>query len=263
MKNIQAEFIVDGVTWMPAQIEQLAYQRNLHILHQMRAHGIEIKADGKVLTDDDIDFLTKDQAWEVSIKNRLACSGQEIRDYYQESFALSDQMWRDLAFSQDKPMKVSHCDMVVSGVSLEQFMGVMQMMQQDEEVGLAVHPEHFQGIWEGEDIVGIEPFGMYGTPTLVHVAMVQENELSSAILADKAADYPMSMVGLAKLIDDVTDVNIPYHQFKPTENGFAAKLAVYWPENTPEEIVEGHSLHLATEFYYGLKMIVEKEGKEM
>ncbi|HIY57850.1 MAG TPA: hypothetical protein H9829_06590 [Candidatus Tetragenococcus pullicola] len=67
------------------------------------------------------------------------------------------------------------------------------------------------------------------------------------------------MVGKALLIDDKTDVNMPYHQFKPTENGFDAKLAVYWPEGVVDEIIEGYSLHLATEFYEGLKLVVTKK----
>lgn len=258
MKNVKATFNVNGTVWEAPHIEQLAYQRNLHVLHQMRAHGIEIKDGDKVLADDDIDFLTQERAWEVSIANRLAHTGQEIRDYYKDSFARSDEMWKELAFSQDKPMKVSHCDMHVEGVSLQEFMGIMQAMQQDEKVGLSAHPEHFQAIFNENDIIGIEPFGMYGTPTLVNVAVVKEDELGPAILADKDESYPMSMVGKALLIDDKTDVNMPYHQFKPTENGFDAKLAVYWPEGVVNEIVEGHSLHLATEFYEGLKMVVHK-----
>lgn len=72
-----------------------------------------------------------------------------------------------------------------------------------ERVGLSVHPEHFMAIVEDGEITGIEPFGMYGTPTLVHV--------------------------------DVCP-----------------------PEHTPDEIVDGHSLHLAMEFYEGLRYM---EGK--
>ena len=42
--------------------------------------------------------------------------------------------------------------------------------------------------------------------------------------------------------------------FKPTADGFDAKMAVYWPENTVDEIVSGHCLHLITGFYGGLWM---------
>lgn len=71
-------------------------------------------------------------------------------------------------------------------------------------------------------------------------------------MQDRKTDYPFVVAGLATLTDGVTQVNCPVHQFKPTDTGFEASLAVYWPENTPDEIVEGHCLHLAMEFYEGL-----------
>ena len=255
MTTIKSQFILAGTTWQPAQIEALAYQRNLHVLHSMQAHGLTIKDGATVLDNDAIDYLTAAQAWAVSINNRLAYTGEQIASAYQESFAKSNDMWRELAFDPDQPMKVSHCDMLVEGTSLQTFMAIMQKMQQDERVGLSVHPEHFQSIMRPDEIIGIEPFGMYGTPTLVRVAVIPDTDLNAHILADQDAQYPLSMAGSAALIDDGTPVNIPYHQFQPTANGFKAKLAVYWPAGVADEIVSGHELHLATEFYYGLKLI--------
>ncbi|HIY57849.1 MAG TPA: hypothetical protein H9829_06585 [Candidatus Tetragenococcus pullicola] len=69
-----------------------------------------------------------------------------------------------MAFLQDKPMKISHCDMHVEGISLQEFMGIMKAMQQDEKVGLSAHPEHFQTIANENDIIGIEPFNSYASP---------------------------------------------------------------------------------------------------
>lgn len=260
MNTISVIFNVNGTNWEGPHIEELAYQRNLHVLHQMKTHGMTIKNGETILSDDDIDYLTKEQAWKVSVENRMAHTGQEIQKMYQDSFAKSDEMWKELVFSQNKPMRRSYCHMKVEGVSLEEFMKIMGAMQRDEKVGLSAHPEHFQTIVNEKDITGIEPFGMYGTPTLVHVAIIQEGQLSATILADKDETYPISMTGLARLTDNVTDVNIPYHQFKPLKDGFEAKLAVYWPEQVVDEIVEGHSLHLATEFYEGLKMIVKAQN---
>lgn len=258
MTEVKSVFTLNGVAWQPEQIEALAYQRNLHILHSMKQHNLVITDGSRSLSDDDIDYLTAADAWRVSIANRAAYTGKQIMVAYRDSFAKSDEMWRQLGFDQHKPMKVSHTDMHVEGVSLQAFMAIMRAMQQDEMVGLSVHPEHFQAIMDENGIVGIEPFGMFGTPTLVHVGVLKDTELSSAILADKDASYPMAMAGTAFLADDTTAVNVPYHQFKPTENGFDAKLAVYWPEQVAQEIVDGHALHLATEFYYGLKHITDK-----
>lgn len=256
MSQMNYTFTVNGEVWKKSHLERLEYERNLHVLHQMKRHGVEIKEGEATLTDDEIDHLTAGKAWEISINTRIQYTGDKIIELYQDSLAKSDAMWRELAFSQDKPMRVSRCNMSVSGVSLQEFMMMMRSMQDDDRVGLSAHPEHFicNVAFDDGKLCGIEPFGMYGTPTLCNVRGVDISELGQQIRADRDPDYPVSMAGRAYLTDGVTEINTPYHQFKPAADGFEAKLAVYWPENTPDEIVSGHSLHLAMEFYAGLRM---------
>lgn len=257
MSNVKYSFSLNGEEWGRTQLERLEYERNLHILHSMKEHGIDIKDGDKSLSNDDIDYLTAEKAWDVSINNRLEYTGQKIIDIYKDSLAKSDEFWKKLAFSQDKPMKVSQTIMKVSGVSLKEYMGMMKSLQTDDKIGLSAHPEHFvcSVTWDDGQLVGIEPFGMYGTPTLVEVKVVKDDKLGNQIKADKKADYPLAMAGETFLASDgKTPVNVAFHQFKPTEDGFEAITAVYWPEHTPKEIVDGHSLHLAMEFYGGLKL---------
>ncbi|AYD41353.1 hypothetical protein D4Z93_12960 [Clostridium fermenticellae] len=120
----------------------------------------------------------------------------------------------------------------------------------------SLNPEHFicHVSFDDGKLLGIEPFGMYGTPTLVNVNVVDVSALGKQIQADKDPSFPMSMAGRTFLADGVTEVNSPYHQFKPITDGFEAKTAVYWPEHTPDEIVYGHSLHLAMEFFRGVEL---------
>ncbi|KZU34492.1 hypothetical protein Nizo2535_0970 [Lactiplantibacillus plantarum] len=257
MTKLNYTFLVNKSKWGKEQLERLEYERNLHILHSMKQHGIEIKDGDQNLSDDDIDYLTTDKAWEVSINNRLQYTGDKIINIYQSSLKKSDAFWKNLAFNPEHPMKVSRATMAVSGVSLKSFMQMMHSMQTDDKVGLAAHPEHFicSVQWDNGELIGIEPFGMYGTPTLVNVTVVKDSDLNASILADKDPSFPISMAGKTFLSDGKTAVNIPFHQFKPTSDGFEAKMAVYWPENTPQEIVDGHALHLAMEFFGGLKLL--------
>lgn len=180
--------------------------------------------------------------------------GQKAIDLYQEDFKLSDAMWKRATFSPDGPMKVSRCKMSVTGTSLQEYMGMMKSMQDDDRVLLAAHPEHFvcDVSFDEGHLLAIEPFGMYGTPTLVQVKMVKDSEMSERIQADRDSSYPIATCGEAFLADGKTAVNCPFHQLKPTADGFEAKAAVYWSQDTPDEIVSGHSLHLAMEFYRGL-----------
>lgn len=249
--------IINGEEWTPCHIERLEYERNLHILHSMKRHGIDIKDGEKILTDDDIDCLSQKDAWRVSIDTRLTHTGEELVGFYRDSLNRSDEMWRELQFSMDRPMKVSHCDIEVQGVSLEAYVEMIGALQEDERNGLAAHPEHFQAFMTNQQINGIEPFGMYGTPTLVDVGYMKLEDAGAQIQADNDPEYPLDMIGSAFLTDG-TPVNVPYHQFRATENGFAAKTAVYWPENTPDEIVNGHCLHLAMEFYEGILQTQER-----
>lgn len=257
MNNIKFNFIINGTEWNKAHLERMEYERNLHMLHSMKRHGLEV-ADGEhTLSDDEIDYLTSQKAWEVSIAVRKKYTGQQIQELYKSSFDMSDAMWKSLPFDQNKPMKASYCGMSVEGISLQEFMKVFQMMQADEGVLFASHPEHFATIVTDEKIIGIEPFGAYGTPTLCKADVVKPDELGPQIQADIDASYPISMGGRAYLSDGVIEINSPFHQLKPTENGFEAKLAVYWPEGVVDEIVEGHALHLAMEFYEALRLAVK------
>ena len=254
MGNITYTFEINGEEWKSCHLERLAYERNLHILHQMKQHGIEIKDGEKILGDDKIDYLTAEEAWRISKDVRASYSGKEMAEFYQDSFKKSDEMWKKLDYAQDKPMKISRCHMTVQGLMIPEFMQIMQKMQQDENVLLEAHPEHFKTIVTENDITGIEPFGMYGTPTLVHVKFADVSDLDEQIQKDRLEDYPVAMTGKAYLTDDVTEINTPFHQMKPTKRGFEAELAVYWPAGVPDELVTGHSLHLAMEFYEGLKV---------
>lgn len=42
MNTISVIFNVNGTNWEGPHIEELAYQRNLHVLHQMKTHGMTI-----------------------------------------------------------------------------------------------------------------------------------------------------------------------------------------------------------------------------
>lgn len=215
--------IINGEEWKPCHIERLEYEHNLHILHSMKRHGIAIKDGDRILTEDDIDCLSKKDAWRVSIDTRLTHTGEELVEFYRDSLNRSDEMWRALHFSTDRPMKVSHCDIEVEGISLEACMEMIGALQEDERNGLAAHPKHFQAFMTNQQINGIEPFGMYGTPTLVDVGYMKLEEAGKQIQADNDPAYLVNMIGKASLTDG-TPVNIPYHQFRAAENGFLPKL---------------------------------------
>lgn len=255
MSAITWKILVNGEEWKKCHIERLEYERNLHILHQLKDHGIQVTNNGNALSDDEIDCLSAKEAWAVSIETRTRYNGEKLVEFYRDSLKKSDEMWHALAFSTDKPMRVSRCYMEVDGISLDTYMEMIASLQTNEYNTLASHPEHFSCMIKMSDerLCGMEPFGMYGLPTMCEVRFKDVSELGAQIQADSDPAYPVDMAGAAYLTDG-TPINIPYHQFRNTKTGFAVKMAVYWPEHTPDEIVEGHSLHLAMEFYEGIKL---------
>ena len=53
--------------------------------------------------------------------------------------------------------------------------------------------------------------------------------------------------GTSQLMDGTCRQDIAFHQIKPTENGLILRSSVYFPKNTPQEMVDGHKIHLAIE----------------
>ena len=43
MSQMNYTFTVNGEVWKKSHLERLEYERNLHVLHQMKRHGVEIK----------------------------------------------------------------------------------------------------------------------------------------------------------------------------------------------------------------------------
>lgn len=51
------------------------------------------------------------------------------------------------------------------------------------------------------------------------------------------------------------------HQFSDTNPGFRAKLAIYWPAATPDELVKGHADHLMIEFNNWIRMYLQTRSQ--
>ena len=96
MTDITCVFTLNGQTWNGAQLERLEYERNLHILHQMKRHGIAIWDGETELDDDAIDYLSMQDAWRVSIDTRSRYSGREIVEKYGDSLAKADARGKQL-----------------------------------------------------------------------------------------------------------------------------------------------------------------------
>lgn len=83
-----------------------------------------------------------------------------------------------------------------------------------------MNPEHFCIQKNENGPVGMETFGMYGEPSAMIINV--DNDLKTQIEPDPT--YPIKSAGFPVLASDGTPMhNIPYHQYKPLEDGIRIK----------------------------------------
>ncbi|MBV4429652.1 hypothetical protein [Clostridium tyrobutyricum] len=82
MSKVQAKFIINDEEWKNAQLERIDYERQLHVLHQMRRLGATIKDGGKILSDDEIDYLSAGETRKICINTRMEYTGDEVLKLY-------------------------------------------------------------------------------------------------------------------------------------------------------------------------------------
>jgi hypothetical protein len=248
--------MIDGQAYSYAYLARIQYERQLHVLHEMKRVGATITDGEKVLSDDDINLLSTADARRVCIAAREAYDPQGIKALFRTQLQESDQLWKErtLGFGDGDPMdrmRLAVTDMEVHGFTLDDMRRMNSDMEAMKKTGAAMNPEHyFVGTWE-RGIHGMEAFGMYGGPSEVKVLV--DPSIQAPLVRDPS--YPIVTTGRTLLASDETPINIiPFHQFKPIDGGIGVKLAVFFPPRTPQEIVDGHKIHLAIEFWESFRV---------
>lgn len=253
MSTIDVEVTIGGRLHSPEQLDRLRYERDLHVLHQLKRLGARIERDGSSPTDDDIDHLTAADAHELSVATRLAHGADGLRKIYEEQRRASDRMWKEIqAASEGRPLQAARADLTVRGMTHEEFYAHVTDFSRLQSAVVQAHPEHFFFYPEEDGALAMETFGMYGVPTEVRV--VADPAVPPPVPIEEG--FRLLLAGRTSLAEDGTPVDIvAYHQFKPLENGMIVKLCAMFPAEAPKELVDGHSLHLAVEFRATLEMI--------
>lgn len=115
---------------------------------------------------------------------------------------------------------------------------------------LAANPEHYlvrPFIKDGRKYQELtETMGMYGEPLHCILEFPQSVPGAEQVLDGSC---PYSMIATAVLAANGERIGIrAMYQFRDTEDGFEAKLLIQFPDHAPEELVQGHKMHLAIEF---------------
>jgi hypothetical protein len=257
MTDLNIRGFINGHEIYYDQLEEIEYERAKHVLHEMKNLGAKVKNRGETLSHQAIDALSIQQALKINIDTRNQYSMSEMQELYKEELKISDAMWKKanegFEFGKDR-MQESKARLIVTGIDTSQ---LTNTAQNPEELGEAsadssaiMNPEHFFISPRKDGLEGMETFGMYGEPTDMIVKV--DNDIQTQIQRDPV--YPIVSAGFPLLASDGTPMhNIPYHQYKPIENGLDIKLAVLLPPKAPKEIAIGHQWHLAIEFWEMMK----------
>ncbi|KRK35544.1 hypothetical protein [Loigolactobacillus bifermentans] len=264
MTKLSVECIIDNHQVGTQVLNALEFERTQHVLHEMKSLGADVQQDEHQLTHADINLLGVKTARDVNIETRAQYSATEIQAMYRPQIKMMEDMWKKICkgFNLAKsPFKMSQTYMKVLGVDPDLIInGRPQKTVKDEtpedkmrrianeasEMALQMNPEHFFVTASDDGLYGMETFGMYGAPYPQLITPLS----TDALPVPRDPAYPVATTGQPTLMDGTPLYTIPYHQYKPLENGIELKLSVIMPETTPDEIINGHAYHLAIEFMH-------------
>jgi hypothetical protein len=249
VSELKIEIMIDGQSYSQEQLELIQFEREKHVLHEMIYLGADVKDGGKTLSYYDINYLSKADAKRVLRNAKLELGSKGLKELYKKRLRRGAQMWKDIIkeYVDSELFQEAITRMKVTGIKIEEFQKSMMKSLDDEASVLLANPEHlrFAYVETGEVLIGIETMGMYGDP--FEQVLISDPNVALPIKTEKDG-FRSVMTGYAKLSDGTDMHVIAAHQVKPNENGFEAKLMVFFPQSTPKELVDGHKIHLAIEF---------------
>ena len=260
--NIKAT--IDGDTYSERQLDLIQYEREKRTLQEMIYLGAAVSDGQRALSYDDINYLSKADAKRLLREAKEQLGFQGTQKLYQKEMDRCDQLWRDIVkdFDEAEPMQVCSADIEVSGLSIQEFSGALQAALSGEKgVIIRLEPDHFEyQPVDGENTqkCGMEVMGMYGGPNVVFTVI--KPELAARVTPSEG--FRSTGCGTSLLRDGTPRQDIAFHQIKPTPDGFVMRTCVYFPKNTPQEMVDGHKVHLAIETTEMVRMAYRAAHKE-
>ncbi len=254
MDTITIKSTIDGDSYSLKQLQRIEYERQRHVLQEMIHLGAEVTDDEKVLSFDDINYLSYKDAARILLDTKLKLGLDGIKELYKDSLAKSDAFWREIdsKYEEGEPYIEATAYMEVTGLTLQSLQDTISKSVDGDVAGLTSNPEHFfdekmPGLKPNEKC-GTETMGMFGSP--VETVVIFDSTITSP--AKEEDGYRNFVSGTSRLLDGTPRHDVAVHQVKTKEDGFDLKMTVYYPQATPKEMVDGHKIHLLVEFLGGI-----------
>ena len=228
MKDFKIEFVIDNYTYSQEMIEAFEFERNKHVLQEMIYLGADVKDNGKSLSYGDINFLSKADAARINLNTKVALGTDRLLELYKDQIKQTDQMWKRIVENYKEAMA-------------------------GDDSSLAANPEHYGHVFTDTVPSGFEGMGMYGGPNLMRIMF--DPTVKIPITIDE--DYLPFTIGYSQLGDGTDMHTLAAHYIRDTKDGIEMLLTVFFPQSAPKELVDGHKIHLASEFLGLVKAVAE------
>ena len=256
MKDYKVEFDIDGNSYSQEMIEAFEFERNKHVLHEMIYLGAEVTDNGKSLSYTDIDFLSKTDASRLNLETKVKLGTDKLLELYKDEITKTDKMWKDIIsnYKEGDPYQPCVTHMKVTGVTMDDLGEGLMLAMAGDDSSLAANPEHYGHVMTEEVPAGFEGMGMFGGPNLMRIMFAPDIKIP----LDIPEDYLPFTIGYSQLGDGTDMHALAAHDIKDTDEGIEMLLTCCFPQGTPKELVDGHKIHLASEFLGLVKIAAEE-----
>lgn len=252
MKDINIDITIDGKKFTAKDVRDLEFNRIRHVFTELNQLGGTLyDSNGNQITLNKALSFDFEEAKTALVQTKVTLGPDQILELYKEKLEESDNLWREISANTVKGRNMQHAfvEVDVDGVTLGDFITYNQQLNKsgDTTAPFYIHPEHFVFLPKDGGQYVMETVGMYKEPVYQFIKITPDAK--KPIPED--ADTKLSLVADAgHLVSDKTDnMMMGMHQFKMKKNGMKIKLGIFFPENAPKEMVDGHKYHLAVEFF--------------
>lgn len=236
-------------------VEAFEFERNKHVLHEMIYLGAEVLDNDKPLSYTDIDFLSKADAARLNLESKVRLGTDNLLELYKDEIEKTDKMWKDIIanYKEGDPYQPCITHMKVTGVTMDDLGEGLMLAMAGDDSSLAANPEHYGHVMTEEVPAGFEGMGLYGGPNLMQIMFAPDIEIPM----DIPEGYLPFTIGYSQLGDGTDMHTLAAHYIKETDEGIEMLITCWFPQGTPRELVDGHKIHLASEFLGLVKIAAE------
>lgn len=158
-------------------------------------------------------------------------------------------MWHGILSESDGDysQKVARARLIVVGLNWRKMFKMLGSALKMKKFLLGMNPDHIDASMS----TVTEIMGMYGMPT----------EMKGTLKAEPPEpvdeEHDLRLIGASFLTSDPNLKNaVAMHQVKRFKGGLDILAGAYFPSATPQELVDGHSIHMAIEFSNAFRCVL-------